>query len=153
MATTVEEQRVQLDRARLAACAAEEIDRFLSRVPREQQEIKILFDSGPSQLRVTVPREAAERLVEVLKSLGTGRQPSVVPSARELSTGDVADLIGVSRQYIVRLLDAGRLPYRRVGNRRRVLLADALAYLRTDDRLRANRFQELVAREPEPESA
>lgn len=153
MATTVEEQRVQLDRARLAACAAEDIDRFLSRVPREQQEIKILFDCGPSQLRVTVPREAAERLVEVLQSLGTGRQPSVVPSARELSTGEVADLIGVSRQYIVRLLDAGRLPYRRVGNRRRVLLADALAYLRTDDRLLANRFQELVAREPEPESA
>ncbi|MGH9116699.1 MAG: excisionase family DNA-binding protein [Acidimicrobiales bacterium] len=84
-------------------------------------------------------------LVEVLEALGDGREPSVVPMAKELSTGEVASLLGVSRQYTVRLLDDGRLPYRRVGNRRRVQLRDALAYMREDNRRRVDGLREAAA--------
>jgi excisionase family DNA binding protein len=69
----------------------------------------------------------------------------VVPSDRELTTGDVASLLGVSRQYAVRLVDDGRLPSHRVGNRRRVFLTDALAYLRSDDQRRARRLRQVMA--------
>lgn len=82
--------------------------------------------------------------MELLEALGWGRQPSVVPMAKELSTGELASLLGVSRQYAVRLLDEGRLPFRRVGNRRRVRLSDAVRYLREDDRRRAASLAEVA---------
>jgi excisionase family DNA binding protein len=51
----------------------------------------------------------------------------------------------VSRQYVARLLDQGKMPFRRVGNRRRILVGDALAYLREDKRRRVERLGELAA--------
>ena len=62
--------------------------------------------------------------------------------AKELSTGEIASLLGVSRQYVVRLIDDGRLPCRRVGNRRRVRSDEALRYLREDNRRRAQRLRD-----------
>jgi excisionase family DNA binding protein len=81
-------------------------------------------------------------LVEILEAFGDGQDPSVLPMAKELSSGELAGLLGVSRQYAVRLLDDGRIPYRRVGNRRRVLVGDALRYLRDDNRRRVERFRD-----------
>ena len=95
-------------------------------------------------MRVQFPSPALERLAEVLDALGERREPSVVPMETELSTGELAGLLGVSRQYVVRLLDDGRLPFRRVGNRRRVGLADALAFLRCDDKRRQGGLHDLA---------
>jgi excisionase family DNA binding protein len=97
---------------------------------------------------LAVPREAAERLLEVLDALADGFAPSVVPFDIDLSTGQLAGLLGVSRQYAVRLLDRGQLPFRWSGSRRRVRLADALAYLRADDRRRRARLADVLAGDP-----
>jgi len=108
------------------------------------EELKAILIGSDGERTVTLPRAALGYLVEVLEALGDGREPSVVPMAKELSTGEVASLLGVSRQYTVRLLDDGRLPYRRVGNRRRVQLRDALAYLREDNRRRVEGLRDVA---------
>jgi excisionase family DNA binding protein len=110
----------------------------------DDADVKVVFSGPGGERPVVLPRAAVELLGEVLDSLADGREPNVVPFARELSTGEVAGLLGVSRQYTVRLLDDGRLPYRRVGNRRRVALRDALSYLRADDRRRVDALRGLA---------
>lgn len=137
----ISEDRRKIDRARRARLASEDVRAVLEQLRGDEDSKASL--AGPDGDRVvTLPRAALESLVEILESLGDGNQPSVVPMAKELSTGDVASLLGVSRQYTVRLLDDGRLPYRRVGNRRRVQLSDALAYLREDNRRRVESLRE-----------
>jgi excisionase family DNA binding protein len=98
----------------------------------------------PTGEQLLVPRRAAELLIELLEALGDGHDPSVLPVAMELSTGEVAALLGVSRQYVARLLDEGRIPSRRVGAHRRVLASDVLRYRRDDDRRRVRRLRQMA---------
>ena len=137
---TRSEQRREIDRARVARVAARELEEFL-RSGDPNADVKVMLEG---ERRVVVPRRALALLAEALDALGDGQDPSVLPMAKELSTADVASLLGVSRQYVARLLDQGKIPFRRVGNRRRILVGDALAYLREDKRRRVGRLGDLV---------
>lgn len=141
---SLSEQRQAIGRARVARTAADDLATFLERDVGAEPDVKLVLADTSGERVVVIPRAAVGLLVEVLEALGEGREPSVVPMAKELSTGEVASLLGVSRQYAVRLLDDGRLPFRRVGNRRRVQLRDALRYLREDNRRRAERLREVA---------
>lgn len=137
-------ERVVADRARAARSAAGELSDLLAGVESDA-DLKVTVAGPDGERTLSVPRTAIASLVEVLEALGKGLEPSVVPVNVELSTGEVANLLGVSRQYAVRLLDDGRLPFRRVGNRRRVPVRAVLAYLREDDRRRIDDLRELAA--------
>jgi excisionase family DNA binding protein len=126
-------ERQVADRARAARAASIELDGLLA-TSDVDEDLKVAVSTSAGDRLVPLPRKAVELLVEVLEALGDGRDPSVVPMNKELTTGDVARLLGVSRQYAVRLLDDGRLPFRRVGNRRRVPLTAVMRYLREDNR-------------------
>ena len=142
-AVTTASEKERLEHARLARVSATDLVQLLTEA--SVAEWKIVVSSPTGDRAMVVPRNALERFAEVLAALGDGNDPSVVPLATELSTGELAELLGVSRQYAVRLLDDGRLPFRRVGNRRRVALADALAYLRCDDKRRQESLRGLAA--------
>lgn len=140
MTTALERER--LNQARIARVSATDLEQLLAEP--SVAEWKIVVSSPTGERALAMPRVALERLAEVLTALGNGNEPSVVPMATDLSTGELAELLGVSRQYAVRVLDDGRLPFRRVGNRRRVALSDALTYLRCDDKRRQEGLRSLA---------
>lgn len=81
-----------------------------------------------------------ERIIEVLER---GDAISLVPVGRELTTQQAADILNVSRQYLVRLLDDGRVPHKKVGTHRRLQMEDVVAYKFLRDRERMSALDEL----------
>ncbi|MGB4779037.1 excisionase family DNA-binding protein [Microbacterium sp.] len=80
-----------------------------------------------------VPRSALAALVQVLDSFARGEGVTVIPAHAELTTGQAAEVLNVSRPFLVGLLEAGLIEYRTVGTHRRVKAASLGRYLREDD--------------------
>jgi excisionase family DNA binding protein len=123
----------------------------------EQQQVNALLGmanrarSTPPDMdyQVTIPSPLFPVLVNILTQLAQGKSVSVVPQGKTLTTQQAAVLLGVSRQFFVRLLDEDKLPYHNVGTHRRVYLSDVLAYRTQRDGKRRAALQDLTRRQVE----
>ncbi len=75
-----------------------------------------------------LPPEVFEVLREVVAALAQGQAVTIAPVHQRISTQEAADLLGISRTTLVKLLEDGEIPYEQPGRHRRVLLYDVLAY-------------------------
>jgi excisionase family DNA binding protein len=89
--------------------------------------LEIGNEHHPKQ-RLEIPKKALTILQDVLKLLATGKGFSLLADEEELSTQEAADLLKVSRPYLVQLLEAGAIPHKKIGTHRRILLKDLIAY-------------------------
>ncbi len=94
---------------------------------------------------VSLPPAVLRLLVEVLGEMANGNAVSVVSTATELTTQQAADLLCVSRPFVVGLLESGQIPFHKVGTHRRVRMMDLLAYKARDDAERQRVADELTA--------
>lgn len=116
----------------------------LERALRHQGECEtglVLEDGGA---RFKVPPPAVEAFRAVISRLLEQGAVGVVGVDEELSTQEVAELLNVSRQYVVRLMDEGRLVHHKVGTHRRASLQDVLEFKRERDAKRRGAIGKLI---------
>ncbi len=99
---------------------------------------------GDAPISLELPGGAAELITALLKSMAEGKSVLLVPQEEEITTQKAADLLNVSRPYLVGLIDKGELPARMVGTQRRLPLEIVLEYKARSKATRSMALQEMA---------
>lgn len=130
--TTKEDQRIaQLSISKIRATSKEVLD-------NDRGSAKIKFREGEEFLRI--PKKALFLLFDILSNMAEGKSITLIPSDTEISTQQAADMLNISRPYLVKLLEDGKIEFRKVGTHRRIELKKLLEY---EKKLKTNRNEKL----------
>ena len=116
----------------------DELEKMLSFVSKHKS--RIVLDDSIAPL----PPEAVKVLMRTLEFLSHGKSVELIEVNDELSTQEAAELLNVSRPFVVKLIDEGALPARMVGSHRRVLRGDVLKYQATQNKSRKAALDEMT---------
>jgi excisionase family DNA binding protein len=102
-------------------------------------------EAGRPKIRqVKLPENVYRVLVRIVDDLADGKAVSLTSAAQEMTTQEAASFLGVSRQFLVRLLDEGKIVFHRVGTHRRVYLQDLISFRKARDRRRHDAVKQMA---------
>jgi excisionase family DNA binding protein len=131
--------REEIEKAKRASRALAEIANAnkgaLSLRPRQTDQ---------PQTTIELPPAISRLVMELLLHISKGEAVTFVPFGAELTTQQAADLLNVSRPYLIKLVETKQLPHHKVGTHRRIRAEDVLKYKRRRDAKRAEALDELA---------
>jgi excisionase family DNA binding protein len=126
--------------------AAHEASRVLEALAGAKASVRVqIVGAGSEVTTLDVPPSAVRLIRSLLKEMGEGKALTLVADDAEITTNQAADLLHVSRPYVVGLVEKGELPARLVGKQRRLPLKAVLAFKKETQAKRQKTLSELVA--------
>lgn len=123
---------------------------------KEQREIADTYSKlreveakliGPNGRTETLPNNLYSFLLRVLADLRAGQSVTILQNRHEFTTIEASKILGMSRQFLVRLLEKGEIPFHLVGTHRRMYARDVLAYKAKRDLSRRKTLDDLARAE------
>lgn len=114
------------------ACATQ-VGNALACARAGNSDLAILRENGEA---VRLAPAIADLVIDVLDNVASGHGVTVIPTGATLTTQQAADILGVSRPHLSKLLKSGKIPFISVGSHRRVMHADLMAYIDLRDAAR-----------------
>jgi len=130
--------------AEISALAADASRRLFRVIASTQKDTCVVRFEGAPEEPVVLPAAAVRLLGALLNELAKGNAVTLMPLHAELTTQEAADLLNVSRPFMVGLLESGQVPYHKVGTHRRVRFADLMIYKRRRDEESETSLRELA---------
>jgi excisionase family DNA binding protein len=123
---------------------AEKSGRILSNYIKRTKKPTLQLIGENEDTIIQLPSQVLHLLVGILKEMGQGNAISLIPIHTELTTQEAADLLNVSRPYLINLLKDEKIPFRKVGTKRRILAKDVLRYKASIDKKRLKTLEKLT---------
>ena len=134
----------QLTPSKRESSIARTAKQLLSRYAREDQPLTVQVIDADHEQPIELPAGAVTLLLDILRAMAAGQGITLIPEDAELTTVQAANMLQVSRPFLIKLLDEGQLPCRRVGKHRRIRLEDVMNYKRAIDQEREAVLDQLV---------
>ena len=124
--------------------------------PREQKEIIGMYEKlreaeakliGPDGRTEVLPNNLYSFLLRLLADLRAGHSVTILQNLHELTTVEAGKILGISRQFLIQLLEKGEIPFHLVGTHRRLYVRDVIAYKARRDAARRRTLDELAREE------
>lgn len=123
--------------------AGELVVDFTTKIARRKSDsVKISIQESDESFNV--PRKALEFLSRILSYMAEGKAIFLIPSDSEVSTQQAADILGVSRPHVVKMLEQGLIPFKKTGTHRRILLEHLMKYAEEQKEIRSESFKLLA---------
>ena len=117
---------------------------LLSRYAAQHTPLTLRVREEGHDLPIELPMGAVALLNDILQAMAAGRGITLIPENAELTTVQAAEVLNVSRPFLIKLLEHGTIPYRKVGKHRRIRMEDVMAYKSRIDRERESVLDQLV---------
>ena len=118
---------------------------LLSRYARQKRPLTLRVTDSEQERPLELPAGAVALLMDILEAMAAGRGVTLMPENAELTTVQAAEVLNVSRPFLIKLLDEGAIPHRKVGKHRRIRMEDVMAYKAAIDGDREAVLDQLVA--------
>ena len=129
----------------LERAAANQLRRILASHVSSDSTLRIIDDETKKPSEITLTPGLSKLLTELLRHIGSGDAVTLVPVSQMLSTQQAADILNVSRPFLISLLDKGEIEHELVGRHRRVKAETLFAYKRTRNEKRGKALDALAA--------
>ena len=124
---------------------ATESSRVLSKIINNDNTFyEIRINDSQSSKAIKIPESAIHMLFDILTQMSKGNAVTLIPIHAELTTQEAANLLNVSRPFLIDLLEGGKIPYRKVGTRRKVMFKDLVIYKNASQTARSKTLDELT---------
>lgn len=124
---------------------ASETGPFLEPLVSHAHDVQVQIVGAAASNRIlSIPAPALRLLNEILKEMAQGNAVTLIPIHTLLTTQEAADILNVSRPFLIGLLDAGKIPYQRLGSHRRILFKDLMMFKDKADAAREEAFRALT---------
>jgi excisionase family DNA binding protein len=130
--------------ARLALESNRRLTTLLAARPKKTLRVRI-EPENESEESISIPVTAFRLLNSILAEMAKGNAVALIPVHAELSTQQAAQILNVSRPFLIEQLEKGVISYRKVGTHRRVMFKDLMEYKQTMDHNRLKSLEELSA--------
>jgi excisionase family DNA binding protein len=128
--------------ANLARVASQRMAAIIGKV--QNPKIRIQKDNEPAE-PIDFPPAALKLLMAILNQMAKGNAVTLIPVHAELTTSEAAEILNVSRPYLVSLLETGKISFTRVGTHRRIRFSDLMEYKQKCDSERRDALEYLTA--------
>lgn len=116
----------------------------LSRFEAADQPLTLRVTDGQQEAPIELPAGAVAMLLDILDAMAAGRGVTLIPENAELTTVQAAEVLNVSRPFLIRLLEENVIKHRKVGTHRRIRMEDVMAYKAQIDQEREGVLDRLV---------
>lgn len=125
--------------------AANQLRRILAARMANGAKLRVPDPAAKRQVEITLTPGLSGLLMELLRYIGKGDAVTLVPVSQMLTTQQAADILNVSRPFLIGLLEKDEIPYVMVGRHRRIKAEKLFAYKRDRDQRRSEALSSLAA--------
>jgi excisionase family DNA binding protein len=124
---------------------ANQLRRILSSQKAGEAKLRVPDPKTRKPVEITLTPAMSDLFLELLRHIGSGDAVTLVPIHQMLTTQQAADLLNMSRPYLIRLIEKGDIPHSMVGRHRRLKAEDVFAYKAERDKIRSKAMDDLIA--------